>query len=104
MAKLIHEKKIQKKAIEHAHRQGVRIIRMYFGPGINTGWPDVLFLIPGGRALFIEFKSLGKEPTKKQYKKLGYLKEAGYKARWTDNLEQSILWIDRAIRRGRRMQ
>jgi len=103
LAKLTHEKKIQKKSIEHAHRRGIRTIRMYFGPGMQTGWPDVLFLIPGGNPLFIEYKSLGQEPSKKQYKKIGYLKEAGYEARWTDNLEESVRWIDRALQRKRKV-
>ena len=67
---MTEEKKIQNAAIKYATSLGIPTIRMFFGPGIQTGWPDVLFLIPGGRSLFIEFKAPGNEPTKKQEKKL----------------------------------
>src|SRR5690606_14277269 len=32
----------------------------------ETGYPDRLFLIPGGRPLFIEFKRPGERPTPRQ--------------------------------------
>ncbi len=72
------EGKIQDATINYGNRLGVRTIRLYFGPGIQTGWPDVLFLIPGGRPLFIEFKKPGAEPTAKQRIKIAILEEAGY--------------------------
>ena len=30
------------------------------------GWPDRIFLIPGGRPFFIEFKAPGEEPNPRQ--------------------------------------
>lgn len=33
---------------------------------LNIGLPDRLFLLPGGRAYFVEFKTTGKKPTKIQ--------------------------------------
>jgi hypothetical protein len=84
MAKTV-EGKIQGSVITHANKHGIRTIRMYFGPGIQTGWPDVLFLIPGGRPLFIEFKAPGNEPTPKQEEKIEILKEAGYDVTWCDS-------------------
>ncbi len=72
------EGKIQDATILYGNGHGVRTIRLYFGPGIQAGWPDVLFLIPGGRPLFIEFKKPGAVPTAKQRIKLAILEDAGY--------------------------
>ncbi len=91
------EGKIQDAVIKHANRLGVRTIRMYFGPGIQTGWPDVLFLLPGGRPLFIEFKVPGKTPTPKQERKIGLLEEAGYFVEVCDNRDAGFILIDNYI-------
>jgi len=69
------EGKIQAKAINYAKARGVPSIRMYFGVGIRSGWPDVLFLIPGGRPLFIEFKKPGGKVKPVQEHKINILKE-----------------------------
>jgi len=95
------EKKVQNGAIKHAYSLGIKVIRLYFGPGITTGWPDVLFLIPGGRPLFIEFKAPGEVPTKKQYKKMKDLKEAGYWVSWSDDIKEASALIDEAFKRSR---
>ncbi len=88
------EKEIQAKVITYAKSLGIQSIRMYFGPGIQTGWPDVLFLIPGGRPLFIEFKATGKKPTKKQMRKIEYLGGLGYSVLWSDNIEKAKHELD----------
>lgn len=96
------EKKVQNGAIKHAYSLGITVIRLFFGPGITTGWPDVLFLIPGGRPLFIEFKAPEEVPTKKQYKKINDLREAGYAVGWSDDIEEASLMIDKAFKRSKR--
>ena len=97
MAKMTEEKKIQNAAIKHATGKGIPTIRMFFGPGIQTGWPDVLFLIPGGRPLFIEFKAPGETPTKKQEKKIATLRELNYDVCWTDDRDEAKEMIDQAL-------
>ena len=97
MVKKQTEKSTQTEAIKHANQKGIKTIRMYFGPGIQTGWPDVLFLLFGGRPCFIEFKSPGKEPTKKQWRKINELRDVGYNAWWADDLETAKRMIDLAI-------
>ncbi len=74
----ILERDIQSKVIKYAASKGIHCIRMFFGPGMRVGWPDVLFLIPGGVCLFIEFKAPGKQPTTKQRIKIELLKKMGY--------------------------
>lgn len=91
------ERKVQDPAVTYANNLGIRTIRMYFGPGIQTGWPDVFFLIPGGRPLFIEFKAPGNVPTPKQERKILILKKAGYNVTWTDNLFQAKRIIYNAL-------
>lgn len=94
------EGKIQDAVIKYGNRYGVRTIRMYFGPGIQTGWPDVLFLIPGGRPLFIEFKKPGEKPTAKQRIKIALLEEAEYDVEVHDTILFATAAIDDAIDRA----
>ena len=96
------EKKVQNGAIKHAYSLGIKVIRLYFGPGITTGWPDVLFLIPGGRPLFIEFKAPGNIPTKKQQKRMCDLRNAGYCVTWCDSIKGALAVIDEAFKRSRK--
>lgn len=92
------EKAVRNPVIRYAKKLGIESIRMYFGPGIQTGWPDDLFLIAGGRPLFIEFKAPGNTPTKKQEKKMKLLKDAGYDVNWTDSVEEGKYLLCRAVR------
>jgi len=79
------EAKVRDPVIKYAERLGIVHIRLYFGPGMHTGWPDDIFLIYDGKPLFMEFKAPGKEPTKKQLYRLKTLWSLGYCAEWVDN-------------------
>ena len=92
------EGKIQGSVIKYANKQGIRTIRMYFGPGIQTGWPDVLFLMPGGRPLFIEFKAPGKIPTPKQVAKIVLLEDFGYRVEVCSSVDSGKKFISAAFR------
>jgi len=94
---LSEEKRIQNKAIEHAKGRGIRTIRLALQPGVARGWPDVLFLIPGGRPLFIEFKAPGKRPSEVQKLRIAQLKEDGYAVAVSDNLDHACSIIDQQI-------
>lgn len=83
--------------IRWAKKHGIVSIRMYFGPGVQQGWPDDLFLIPGGRPLFIEFKAPGKEATPKQAKKIKILKDLLYDVCVCDTKDKAIAAISRAL-------
>jgi len=91
------EKEIQKKVVTYATKKGVKGIRMYFGPGMRVGWPDYLFLIERGNALFIEFKATGKRPTKKQQQKITILIGLGFSCHVCDNIEYGKKLIDLAL-------
>ena len=94
------EAKVRDPSITYAHKLGIRTIRMYFGPGIQTGWPDDMYLIPGGRPLFIEFKAPGNIPTPKQEEKIRILEEAGYDVTWCDNRADAKTAIIKAMEKA----
>lgn len=83
--------------LKFAKSLGVTTIRLYFGPGMQTGWPDDLFLIPGGTPLFLEAKAPGKKPTPKQKQKIKLLEDAGYDVGWYDNKDEACEAISRAL-------
>lgn len=43
-----------------------------------NGLPDRMYLLPGGRALFVEFKSTGKKPTRIQEHIIGRIRKLGF--------------------------
>ena len=56
---------IETRVVDRALNElGVRSIKLNLRG--NTGWPDRLFFIPGGRPLLIEFKDLGEDPEPRQ--------------------------------------
>lgn len=56
----------------------------------ERGWPDRMFLIPGGLPFFIEFKRVGGTPSKLQLLKLHRLKRIGYDAEIHDDRETAL--------------
>ncbi len=68
---------------------------MVFRQGAAAGWPDTLVLLPGGRPAFIEFKRPGKEPTAKQWEKINWLRDNGYRVEWFDDEDAAKEWLDR---------
>lgn len=62
-----------------------------------NGLPDRLYLLPGGRALFIEFKSTGKKPTRIQEHIIGRIQKLGFTVLVVDSSEtykNAVLYID----------
>ena len=83
------EAKVRNPVVQWAKLQGIGHIRMSFRPGVTSGWPDDLFLLPGGKAYFIEFKRPGKEPTPLQWSKLEKARELGFAADWFDDSDKA---------------
>src|SRR5690606_35937510 len=52
--------------VAHRALQELGVFSIKIAAAQETGYPDRLFLIPGGRPLFIEFKRPGEEPTPRQ--------------------------------------
>lgn len=91
------ETEIQRRTIDYARRKGVISIRMSFMPGARQGWPDVLFLVPGGRPLFIEFKKPGGKATKLQEHRIQQLRKLGYDVEIHDQEDTAKRAIARAL-------
>jgi hypothetical protein len=81
---------------------GVRSLQLNLH--FDAGWPDRMFLIPGGRPLFMEFKRPGSVPRPLQYQRLESLVQLGYlesvDAGWTDSYDIAMERIRRAITRA----
>ena len=83
------ESRLQKRAITFARSQGVVVIRLSFVKGASAGWPDVLFLGPSRRLIFVEFKAPGKKPTPLQAHRLKQLSGLGYDVLATDSFDEA---------------
>src|SRR5690606_26564047 len=70
------ETDIEEWVVTEAERLGVPSLKLNLRG--NRGWPDRIFLIPGGRPLFIEFKRPGEEPRKLQQQRHRILRKLGY--------------------------
>lgn len=66
--------------------------------GIERGYPDREFYIPGGKPLHIEFKRVGKEPTKYQLMIHARLRHAGYTVEVHDDVEEAMTAIRKAAK------
>lgn len=70
------------KAIEKYLTEQVKVrggICLKFASATETGYPDRLICIPGGRVAWVEVKSKGKKPTKLQQMRHALLRKLGYR-------------------------
>jgi len=91
------EAKVRNPVVKWARQQGWMHVRMAFRPGVAAGIPDDFFMLPGGRAVFIEFKAPGKTPTPLQYSKLRKANELGFHADWFDNADTARAFLAYAM-------
>lgn len=64
----------------------------------DAGWPDRLFLIPGGKPFLIEFKVPGEEPNELQAHRIAVLKALGYDVEAHDDYTEAMAAINRRLR------
>ena len=76
---------------------GVRSIKL--DSRRSSGWPDRLFLVPGGRPFFIEFKKPGDKPGAKQEYIIGVLRDLGYAVEVHDTFDEAMGAVISATRR-----
>lgn len=65
-----------------------------------NGLPDRLYLIPGGNALFVEFKSTGKKPTKIQEHIIDRIRKVGFTVMIVDSPEtwkEAVSEVDKLL-------
>lgn len=82
---------MQEKQVEAYLREQVRKIGgkayKFVSPG-NTGVPDRLVCLPGGRAVFVELKAPGKAPRPLQIHQIGLLRQMGFRVEVMDSIAQ----------------
>ena len=74
-----------------AERYGILHVKLNLQ--FRRGWPDRMFLIPGGRPLLIEFKRPGKQLELLQAHVISKLKALNYDVHWTSKAEEAIYLI-----------
>lgn len=72
------EKALERYLCERAKELGGLALK--FASATQTGWPDRVVLLPGGRQLWVELKSKGKRPTALQRLRLQWLRRHGHTA------------------------
>ena len=63
----------------------------------NTGWPDRIFWVPGGKPLIIEFKTPDGELSPKQKYHIERLKKDGYNVKVCDNAIDALYAAIKAV-------
>ena len=78
------ERKLETWCVGEAHRRGALLIKVD-----HSGWPDRV-LVDDKITRWIEFKQLGKRPTKRQEERHVQLRDAGAKVYVIDNKDDFV--------------
>ena len=79
------EKLLERKLREAVARLGGKALK--FSSPYETGYPDRLVLMPGGKAFWAELKTTGQKPTPKQLVRQTELRRLGFLSEIIDNEE-----------------
>lgn len=79
------EKLLERKLREAVARLGGKALK--FSSPYETGYPDRLVLMPGGKAFWAELKTTGRKPTPKQLVRQTELRRLGFLSEIIDNEE-----------------
>lgn len=89
------EAKLEREVRLYAEKRGV--ITYKFVSPAHRGVPDRIFIAPGGKILFLEFKAEGKKPSPLQAREIKRLRDQGVDVRWTSNFFSAIWSIDQLL-------
>jgi len=85
---MAQESKLERATCKAAEELGVISIKLRSAS--DNGWPDRMFLIPGGKPFFIEFKAPGEKPDKLQLYRHKILRYLSYDIEVHDNKESAV--------------
>jgi hypothetical protein len=88
------ETDIERRVVGYAERLKIAVLKLNVKG--RRGWPDRIFLIPGGCPLFIEFKKPGEKPEPLQEFIHGNLRAAGYRVSVVDNYADGVAAVEAA--------
>lgn len=83
--RMASEKLLERKLREAVARLGGKALK--FSSPYETGYPDRLVLMPGGKAFWAELKTAGRKPTPKQMVRQMELRRLGFLSEIIDNEE-----------------
>lgn len=86
------EKDIEKRVCDHAKKLGCLVYK--FTSPARRSVPDRLFIAPGGKVFFIEFKRLGQSPTPAQAIEIDRIKRQGVPVGVADTVEKGKNIVD----------
>ena len=89
------EKHIEAKVCDYAKQRGLLVYK--FTSPARAAVPDRLFVLPGGRVFFIEFKRKGQRPTPPQTREHARLQAHGVIVCVVDNVLDGLRAIDRML-------
>ena len=89
------EKHIEAKVCDYAKQRGLLVYK--FTSPARAAVPDRLFVLPGGRVFFIEFKREGQKPTPAQTREHARLWAHGVTVFVIDNVLDGLRAIDRML-------
>lgn len=85
----ILRKKTSEKLLERKLREAIKKLggkALKFSTPYETGYPDRLILMPGGRTYWAELKTTGKKPTEKQLLRQLELRSLGFVSEVIDSI------------------
>ena len=85
------EKHIEGPVVRWARANGVVCLKLNLIG--STGWPDRLFLAPGGRMCFIEFKRPGEALRRNQPQRVELLHKLGFTVGVYDDVTKAIEFL-----------
>lgn len=85
------EKALERYLVELVRSHGGRCLK--YANSQQTGYPDRLILLPGGRTAWAEIKSRGKHPTRLQCIRMDELRLLGYRAEVVDSRTKALDFV-----------
>lgn len=85
------EADIQRKMIEKVEKLGCLVIKIIRAN--KSGIPDLLILVPGGKAVFVEVKKPGGKPSKLQEYYIAKLRLLGFAAFWSNSVDDVVATV-----------
>jgi hypothetical protein len=91
---LMSEKQIENRVVFYAKNKGWIVIKL--NPQWHRGLPDRMFILPGGKTVFMEMKKPGGKPSPLQKYFISWMKDLGHEAHILDNYDDAIRILDSA--------
>lgn len=95
------ESKLEAAVVKACLKFGVQSVKLMAVRGAATGWPDRLFLLPNGRAIWLELKRVGGVATPLQLHRIETLRKLGHDAHVVDDAAQAVELVYKALVKAR---